>query len=138
MVKVVFMKRFLKVLGFGVLVLCVAFGMLVARNWSSLRIMMSGRQLSGSVAPVPEAMEPDAEVVGSGAADWICWRGPDGSGKSLVPEMPRDLQSGLTRIWDVDDLCQGEETAAWWAPVVANARHFLRFRQTLVCFEMTP
>lgn len=58
-------------------------------------------------------------LAASESTDWPCWRGPNGDGKSLVKDIKKDWSNGLTKLWEVDNLCQGEgDTSTWSAPSI--------------------
>jgi len=56
-----------------------------------------------------------------GPADWPCWRGLGGDGKSTVTGIRKDF-SGLKKLWEIDYLCQGKQSATWSAPAVRGNR----------------
>jgi outer membrane protein assembly factor BamB len=75
----------------------------------------------------PVIMEQDIlsapiEPITKGEADWICWRGINGDGRSGVSGIKTDWSDGLTKIWRIDFLCQGKESATWSAPVIQGNR----------------
>ena len=79
------------------------------------------------VVETPIAMEHDIvlaqiEPITKGEADWICWRGINGDGRSGVSGIKTDWSDGLEKEWGIDYLCQGKESAAWSAPVVQGNR----------------
>ncbi|MHC4171856.1 MAG: outer membrane protein assembly factor BamB family protein [Planctomycetota bacterium] len=55
--------------------------------------------------------------------DWPRWRGSHGNGKSGIKGIKKDWSGGLKKLWEVDDLCQGEgDTSTWSAPSVLGDR----------------
>jgi outer membrane protein assembly factor BamB len=57
-----------------------------------------------------------------GPADWICWRGPAGDGRSLVEDIRIDWSGGLEKLWEIGFLCQGRTSGTWSAPVIRGNR----------------
>ncbi|KKL26140.1 hypothetical protein LCGC14_2398260, partial [marine sediment metagenome] len=56
---------------------------------------------------------------GGTAEDWPCWRGPNGDGKSLARGIRKDWSGGLRKLWEVNYLCLGGDSAATYsAPAV--------------------
>lgn len=113
------MKRRRLVVGLGiaiVVVVALAFG---ARGvWLAIH---GAERLTGPVQAVPQAMASPTPLQ-EGPADWPCWRGSNGDGKSAVTGIRRDWANGLRKLWEVNFLCQGERSAAWSAPVVQGNR----------------
>lgn len=89
--------------------------------WPSLRILTGAGGVSGKEAPIPRPAStlPPLE---KGAADWTCWRGPRGDGRSPVTGIRTDWSGGLPKLWEVNYLCRGENSAAWSSPAVAGNR----------------
>ena len=77
--------------------------------------------VAGPLRAIPEA-SGILSPVARGAADWPCWRGGNGDGKSTVRGIRKDWSEGLKRLWQVDYLCQGKESATWSAPAVQGNR----------------
>ncbi len=76
------------------------------------------------VGPIGAIPEPSADLSPptKGPADWPCWRGIDGDGRSAVSGIRKDFSGGLKKLWEVDYLCQGRQSATWSAPVVRGNR----------------
>jgi hypothetical protein len=97
-----------------VLVLAVG-GLRVGRRiWFSIQ---GGERLHGPQETIPEGAEVIAPLE-KGEADWPSWRGPDGDGKSSVVGIKKDWSDGLTKLWEVNFLCQGNRNVTWSALVV--------------------
>ncbi len=64
----------------------------------------------------------EIEPITKGEADWLCWRGINGDGKSGVTGIRIDWSNGLKKIWEIDFLCLGDESATWFAPVIQGNR----------------
>lgn len=99
-----------------VVVLC---GIIFAyKGWQAIH---GGGEVAGPVGGIPEAAA-DLSPATQGPADWPCWRGPDGDGKSAVAGIKKDWSGGLEKLWEVDYLCQGRQSATWSAPAVQGNR----------------
>ncbi len=65
---------------------------------------------------------PAARTAGSlpsvAQSDWPCWRGASGDGRSTVTGIRKNWDGGLTELWSVDYLCQGDRSVTWGAPVI--------------------
>ncbi|KPK36869.1 MAG: hypothetical protein AMJ65_15645 [Phycisphaerae bacterium SG8_4] len=97
------------------IVLC---GILIApKAWNAI---YGEQDIVGPVGVIPvqtAVLSPPAQ----GPADWPCWRGLSGDGKSTVTGIAKDF-SGLKKLWEVDYLCQGRQSATWSAPAVRGNR----------------
>lgn len=115
-------KTCLKIL-FGVIgVLVLAFGILVILNWDSVQILSGTQDLDESAQAIPQGNEPTIVLQEKGDADWPCWRGAKGDGRSTVTGIIKDWSAGLQQVWEVDYLCQGSGSATWSAPVIRGER----------------
>jgi outer membrane protein assembly factor BamB len=101
-----------------VLVLAVV-GLLVGR-WLWFAIQGDER-LQGLQEAIPERAKVITPLL-SGEADWPCWRGPNSDGKSSVLGIKKDWSDGLTKLWQVNFLCQGARNVTWSAPVIRGNR----------------
>ncbi len=70
-----------------------------------------------TAAVAPEAAT-SLHAVADGTSDWLNWRGPEFSGKSIMTGIKTDWTNGLTKLWEVDYLCGGRESMTWAAPVI--------------------
>jgi outer membrane protein assembly factor BamB len=77
--------------------------------------------LTGSQSKIPDVIK-EVPLITKGNADWPNWRGPHFDGKSDLKGIKTDWSKGLSKLWAVDYLCQGESTASWAAPVVQGNR----------------
>jgi len=99
----------------------IVLGVLVALNWSSVRILMGTGEVVDSHTGTPQPIAAPQEAV-AGEHDWPCWRGENNDGKSSVTGILTDWSQGLPKLWEVDYLCQGGAAAAWSAPVIRGNR----------------
>jgi hypothetical protein len=94
-------------------------GFLLARVlWFAIQ---GDERLHGPQQTIP----PEAKDVAAptkGRADWPCWRGPNRDGKSPVTAIKKDWSGGLTKLWEVNFLCQGQRNVTWSAPVIRGNR----------------
>ncbi len=85
------------------------------------RIVHGNVTLVGAKETIP-ARSATVPAFVRGEADWPCWRGPSGDGKSAVKGIRSDWAGGLRKLWEVNFLCQGDSNATWSAPVVCGNR----------------
>ena len=85
------------------------------------RGMYGTERLTGSVVEIPKPSGVPGPLE-KGQADWPCWRGPRGDGRSPVTGIRLDWSQGLERVWGVDFLCQGRDAVTWSAPAVQGNR----------------
>ncbi len=115
-------KKWLKI-GLGVLgALVLGAGIFIALNWDSVEILRGSGDLAATPEEIPEVVISTETLRDEGAADWPCWRGAAGDGRSAVTGIIKDWSQGLERMWEVNYLCRGEGGAAWSAPVVQGDR----------------
>ncbi len=73
-----------------------------------------------------EATLPEAAAklppLDRGESDWPAWRGPGMDGKSNLDGLDTDWSKGLEKKWEVDYLCQGEESVVYSGPVIQGNR----------------
>jgi outer membrane protein assembly factor BamB len=105
---------------FLILVLILAVGgLLVGRRiWFAIQ---GDERLHGPQETIPEGVKVITPLE-KGEADWPSWRGPNGDGKSSVIGIKKDWSEGLTKLWQVNFLCQGDRNVTWSAPVVRGNR----------------
>ena len=83
--------------------------------------VMGSEDLSGNQGSIPE-IGKEIPPINNGIADWPNWRGPNYNGKSDIKGIKTDWSKGLTKLWEVDYLCQGQSTASWASPVIQGNR----------------
>ena len=116
------MKRWLKwTLGIvgTIIVILVA---LVVWNYDMITIISGTEGLSGDEIPIPAVSELELTSLETGEADWGSWYGTDGQRRSLVTGIKTDWSDGLKKLWEVNYLCQGDQSATWSAPVIQGNR----------------
>jgi outer membrane protein assembly factor BamB len=83
---------------------------------------LANREVQGVIEAVPETTPAELPPLTRGSADWICWRGPAGDGRSLVTDIRTDWSGGLPKLWEIGFLCQDRAGATWSAPVIRGNR----------------
>jgi outer membrane protein assembly factor BamB len=58
------------------------------------------------------------EILTKGSSDWGSWQGENFDKKSTFTGIVKDWSKGLKKVWEVNYLCQGKQSATWSAPVV--------------------
>jgi outer membrane protein assembly factor BamB len=77
--------------------------------------------IAGKKQQIPTILG-DTALVLNGPADWPNWRGKNFDGKSSFAGIKTDWSQGLTKLWQVDYLCQGSSSATWSSPVIKGNR----------------
>ena len=90
----------------------------VALSWRQIRILVNAGALSGKKESIPSVLVKALPAVVKGNADWTCWRGRDGDGRSAVSGILEDWSEGLRQLWQIDFLCQDTSSASWSCPVI--------------------
>lgn len=74
-------------------------------------------KIRGKQEAIPmKTMEVD--LITKGSSDWISWQGENFDKKSAFTGIVKDWSHGLKKEWEVNFLCQGDQTASWSAPVI--------------------
>lgn len=74
-------------------------------------------KISGKQGAIPQnTTAPDLIV--KGTSDWSSWQGENFDKKSNLTGLKTDWTKGLNKLWEVNFLCQGNQTATWSAPVI--------------------
>jgi outer membrane protein assembly factor BamB len=115
-------KKVLKITAGVITLFVVVAAVLVVLNWESISIMLTNRELHGTVDAIPEAVDPSTLPITRGESDWICWRGANGDDRSTMTGILTDWSSGLEKKWEVDFLCQHSSSVTWSAPVIQGNR----------------
>jgi outer membrane protein assembly factor BamB len=116
------MKRWLKwTLGVVGIIIAI-FVVLVVWNWEMISILTGTEGLSGDENSIPAVSEQELNILNTGEADWGSWYGPDGQRRSFVKGIKTDWSAGLRKLWEVNYLCQGDQSATWSAPVIQGNR----------------
>jgi hypothetical protein len=124
------MKRWLKwtlgIVGTIIVILVT----LVVWNYDMITIISGTGGLSGDEIPIPAVSELELTPLETGEADWGSWYGPGGQRRSLVTGIKTDWSDGLKKLWEVNYLCHGDQSATWSAPVIQGNRLVICGRDT--------
>ncbi|MCK4761667.1 MAG: PQQ-like beta-propeller repeat protein [Candidatus Aminicenantes bacterium] len=116
------MKKAIKIIGVILFVVVLIAAGVAIWQWDTISIIFGNKNISGPVGAVPEPAIQQELPLTKGEADWICWRGSRGDGRSGVTGISTDWSGGLQKKWQVDFLCRGRVSATWSAPVVQGNR----------------
>jgi len=96
----------------GLLILIVAgFGYFI------YNFTQGSEKISGKRQAIPQnTIKIDFSARGN--SDWISWQGQNFDKKSAFTGIRKDWSKGLEKLWEVNFLCQGEQTASWSSAVV--------------------
>lgn len=111
-------KIFQAILG----VVLIGYIVVAVMNREKREISRSNETILTPVIMEQDIVSAPIEPITRGESDWICWRGIHGDGRSHVSGIKTDWSDGLTKIWRIDFLCQGKESATWSAPIVQGNR----------------
>lgn len=103
-----------------ILALVLVLAGLIMGRWLWFAIQ-GGERLQGPQGKIPEEVKV-VNPLQSGEDDWPNWRGPNNDGKSSVVGIKKDWSEGLTKLWQVNFLCQGARNVTWSAPVIRGNR----------------
>jgi len=107
--------------GVVVVLLALVMAVLLIRYWSMVSILRGTEGITGVQTSIPEPKAP-VDPPTAGEHDWVSWRGAGNDGRSTLRGIKKDWSGGLTKIWEVDYLCQSDESASWSAPVIRGNR----------------
>ena len=112
------MKKSLKIIliiGSIILIAGLFFGYMI------YKITQGSEEIAGVRQKIPSVLGDTSSVL-MGSADWPNWRGEQFDGKSSFTGIKTDWSDGLTKLWQIDYLCQGSSSATWSSPVVKGNR----------------
>ena len=115
------MKKWLKIVLTITAAIIIIIVVLGAVNYDILKLIMGKSEISGKQSDIPEQII-ELPPITYGTSDWLNWRGANFDGKSNQPNIKKDWSKGLTKLWEVDFLCQGRTTAVWSTPVIKGNR----------------
>ncbi len=112
------MKKFWKITLRVLVVLIILFAAFAYYAYKSIN---KEQKITGKHDVIPTEKAGISEM-NKGNADWPNWRGPHFDGKSPVTGIKTDWTEGLEKLWEINFLCQGQQTASWSAPVIVGNR----------------
>jgi outer membrane protein assembly factor BamB len=123
-------KKWLKwVLGIlGVIILAIA--TFVIWNWTMFTIVSGTEGIEGDLSTIPSPPDVITDSLQLGSNDWVSWYGPEGDRISTEKGIRTDWSEGLTKLWEVDYLCQGTGSSSWSSPVIQGNRLVVCGRDT--------
>ena len=107
-------KRIIKIvsISLGSLVVIVAIGGIYLYNFTQ-----GSEKIGGIITTIPEKTI-SVDFSERGSSDWNCWQGPNFDKKSIFTGIKKDWTSGLKKAWEVNFLCQDDQTASWSSSVI--------------------
>ena len=115
-------KKLLKFLLVILGVVLIGIIVLVVMNYERYDLEFGSDYVQTLTTMEHDIVSSQIEPITKGEADWICWRGINGDGRSGVTGIKTDWSGGLEKKWEIEYLCQGKESATWSAPVVQGNR----------------
>ncbi len=74
-------------------------------------------KIAGKQVPIP-LKNTLADLITKGSSDRSSWQEENFDKKSTFTGLAKDWSKGLKNVWEVNFLCQGNQSATWSAPVV--------------------
>jgi outer membrane protein assembly factor BamB len=96
----------------GIAILFVAGSAIWIHNFTQ-----KSEKITGIQVPIPLKNTP-ADLITKGSSDRSSWQGENFDKKSTFTGLSKDWSKGLKKLWEVNFLCQGNQSATWSAPVV--------------------
>jgi outer membrane protein assembly factor BamB len=90
-------------------------------GYNVYQMIAGSESLTGNIEAIP-SVKVEIPPLTKGDADWPNWRGLNFDGKSSITGIKTDWSKGLTKVWQVDYLCQDNATASWSTPVIQGNR----------------
>lgn len=120
------MKKRTKIILIILAVLIIGTGLFAYNIYQNV---MGSEDLSGKTDVIPNE-KSETPLMLMGNSDWTNWRGSNYDGKSNFRGLKTDWSKGLSKLWQIDYLCQGEGTGAWSAPVIKGNRLIITGRNS--------
>jgi outer membrane protein assembly factor BamB len=102
-------------------IIIIAAGILVLMGGAFGYFIWNSTQKSEDILGKREAIPQKTSVVdiiSKGNSDWNTWQGPNFDKKSSFTGLKKNWSKGLTKLWEVNFLCQGDQTASWATAVI--------------------
>jgi outer membrane protein assembly factor BamB len=116
------MKKFMKIMLVILGLILVAVIVFAVMYWDTIGIMLGNRKVQPRTEIVRDILTAPVQPITKGEADWINWRNINGDNRSGISGIKTDWSNGLKKIWEIDYLCDGGDSATWSAPVVQGNR----------------
>jgi outer membrane protein assembly factor BamB len=81
------------------------------------KFTQGSEKMAGKIEAIPQRTIV-LDSLSTGLSDWPNWQGPNFDKKSSFTGLKKDWSKGLDKLWEVNFLCQGEQTASWSAAVI--------------------
>jgi outer membrane protein assembly factor BamB len=106
-----------KTLRITLIVACILFLVIAGFGLYIYNFTQGSEKLLGKREAIPQkTMSLDSIITGT--SDWPNWHGQNYDKKSNFTGLKTDWSNGLTKKWEVNFLCQGDQTASWSAAVI--------------------
>lgn len=115
-------KKIMKIFLIVICVILVAAAVLAFMYRETIGIMVGNNRIEIPAGTEQSILRAEIKAITKGESDWICWRGINGDGRSGLSGIKTDWSDGLKKIWEIDYLCDGEESATWSSPVIQGNR----------------
>jgi outer membrane protein assembly factor BamB len=116
------MKKWIKIMFLIAGLILVAVIVVAVMYRDTIGIMLGNRKVQPHTAMAHDIATAPVQPITRGEADWKSWRNINGDNRSYFSGIKRDWSNGLRKVWEIDYLCDGEDSATWSAPVVLGNR----------------
>ena len=116
------MKKIMKIFLIITGIILIAVIVLAVMYRETIGIMLGNRKIQAPEGIEYNIVPAQIQPITKGESDWLCWRGINGDNHSEVSGIKTDWSEGLKKIWEINYLCQGEDSATWSAPVIQGNR----------------
>ena len=133
-------KKIFKIIGTILIIGVSGLGIFVALNWNEYSTMIKNNTMNGEVQKIPESRTVNISDITFGDEDWSGWRGNDGENHQIIKNLKMDWSKGLTKKWEINFLCSGENSSTWSAPSVQGNRLIVcgRDKENDIVFCLNP
>ncbi len=107
-------KKILKII---LIVVCVLILIGAGFAYYIYNFTQGSEKISGKQDAIPVSTT-EIDLLSKGSSDWSSWQGQNFDKKSDFTGIVKEWSKGLKKEWEVNFLCQGDQTASWSAPVI--------------------